>query len=702
IDDKVAKVLELVKNKTEGRKRGDTSTKDSELVELIVDFHRQYKILHELYDNLRGEVQEQVQCKDKERCSSASSSDSESFFSVDGASARSSPRNDILQTFRDDIKQKNEISFLEATDLRSRLTSLNEEKEALYLEYMASLSKIQKSEKIIQDLKTEASQTGGINQKLMKECTQLKEILSDREKELLSLTKANQSHDSIVPAQIKELERQISSLRPDQKNLCNQKRELEERIEGLALEAKQLGEENSGLRAHVQNFRMEVDGLQNQKRKLEEQLLDKSKEASAEVNCVLDQVNVLQEKLQSLSGKNSDSETSLQKIIHKIPDVLAHIENWKEKLENKTVDLQRILEENEGLEGQVKGLEEKVISLCSQNREYEEKIRSKNQEANQLREEKEESEKQRMEKVEELSALQEKTEINILKKQLGSLETKKNQMDSRNEIEKKNLLERLTQIEKRNIELTSKIAENQTTLQGRDDVINELNKEITRSKLSFQIAEKKIEDNLDEFRKNIEDSLRILSRRIRVAEQLHLENKDVYFNTKEKYEQANTNLKQKVVTTEEAVKKMKEISLTVNSTLAGLDSVALKFEECSGNIMNRISKTSCEVLFAKDWMRRKSNAIKHVQEDIDTLLVQLDTKEGEILELREKVWKWEHKARDLEKTVTEREERLLVMEEEKREAIRQLCVWIDYHRSRGDYLKKVLHDVIASRSQRAT
>ena len=45
---------------------------------------------------------------------------------------------------------------------------------------------------------------------------------------------------------------------------------------------------------------------------------------------------------------------------------------------------------------------------------------------------------------------------------------------------------------------------------------------------------------------------------------------------------------------------------------------------------------------------------------------------------------------------------MLGMGEEKREAIRQLCVWIDYHRSRSDYLKKILSETTVVRSQRTS
>lgn len=64
-----------------------------------------------------------------------------------------------------------------------------------------------------------------------------------------------------------------------------------------------------------------------------------------------------------------------------------------------------------------------------------------------------------------------------------------------------------------------------------------------------------------------------------------------------------------------------------------------------------------------------------MKDDLDTLLAQLDGKETEILGLREKVWKLQNKVREVEKIVKQKEEGTLKsLGEEKREAIKQLCV----------------------------
>ena len=205
--------MKLITNKNQGNKDGN-STSDLELIEFVEDFHKQYQALYALYDNFRGEVKEKVQgLENKESSPSTSSSDSESYHSVDEASARSSPRHALIQRVRDDLKNKLETPSLELIDMRNKLNAISEEKEALHSEYTLALNKIQQSERIIDELRVEAAQTESTKQKLRNECTQLKEKLFERERELISLTRAHQVHESEISTQIKKLEHQVSSLK---------------------------------------------------------------------------------------------------------------------------------------------------------------------------------------------------------------------------------------------------------------------------------------------------------------------------------------------------------------------------------------------------------------------------------------------------------------------------------------------------------
>ncbi|CAK9143200.1 unnamed protein product [Ilex paraguariensis] len=485
------------------------------------------------------------------------------------------------------------------------------------------------------------------------------------------------------------------------------------------------------LMVQAKNLQLEVDSLCASKCELEERLLSETKKGSAQDKCLRDQVNDLQQELESLSRQKSELELQLKTKSQEVLECVCEAKNLKEKLARKSVDEQETLEEKEGFRMQVKDLESEVTSLCGQQSDLEEQMLIINHNVDQSRVEKEalhatisELERTLVGRTDEVAALQKKinvheddmspqiisliAQVNSLQQEVDLLQSEKSQLQLQLERQQKESSQSLTRIEKQKIKSTNKIADQHSIAKEIEGVTDKLNQEHRQTKGKFidskstlQIAEKKMEDMAEDFRKKFEDNLRILSRRIRVAEQLHAENKDWYRKTKENYEQEYRDLKERLTANEIAVRKIKDISLTANEMLTALDTVALKFEECSANFPNRISKVFCEVMFAKDWVTRKNQEIKHVKEDSDCLLVQLDDKEAEILVFREKVWKLEYKVRELEKMAKEKDEVMLGLKEEKREAIRQLCVWIDYHRSRSDFYKKMITEMNArTRSQR--
>ncbi|KAA8520925.1 hypothetical protein F0562_011598 [Nyssa sinensis] len=326
IDEKVTKIVKLVRNKNKQDKKDGNSRKDSQIVEFVQDFQKQYQSLYTLYDNLRGEVTEKVHGREEEGSSSSTSnSDSESYYSPVGIGGKTSPSKSEFKKVKANLKQKLETSHLEVTDLRNKLTSVTEEKEALNSEYMVSLSKIQESEEIIKCLRIEADQTESIKQKLMDESNQLKEQLAEKEKELLSLIKTHQAHESEASAQIMEFGSQVTSMKLELETLCTQKQELKEQIVRKATEARQVGDGNlvlktrilelemtskekedelsttvkkfednennlkskiEDLMAQVNNMQLEVDTLRTQKDELEKCVVCKSNEASAQVRSI--------------------------------------------------------------------------------------------------------------------------------------------------------------------------------------------------------------------------------------------------------------------------------------------------------------------------------------------------------------------------------------------------------------------------------
>ncbi|CAI9759358.1 unnamed protein product [Fraxinus pennsylvanica] len=681
IENKVGRILKLIKSVNQGNKENKMKKK-SELFQRIEDFHRKYLSLYSLYEDLRGEVRKKVNSSDDDS-SSTSTSDSES-----DDSPNDSTRNDITSEDLEEVVLKDKLaSTVETIDLDSQSSfemSRDESRDNL------------------KDLEVQDEHTECVKRRAMDDSILLKEKLFEREEYLVDEGgKFVQRKD--------DLEGQASGLNPEIEALFAEKREVEERINCTLNEAKELKTKNSelvtqileleekcrqkdehfsiltktfeenerhyksrieGLTEQANSFKLEMNILHTQKGELEQQV----QEGSSRVEDLMKQVNFLQQDLETTRNQKVELELELKKKLKEASKYLNQIEILNEKL----TKLQSIIEEKECLKLQLRDLELDVQSLNTKKNDLEEKIVPIKEEAYQLRVEKEELQKTFSGLQRDL--LKKENELNKLENDLDALQSEKNRLELDLEVEKQNSAICISNMEKKNNQLTDKLHE-----------IREEHKQ--QSKSSFQMAERKIEEMAEEFRKQFEDNLRIMSRRIRVAEQLHAENKDCYLKTKEIYEQENKELEERYGKAEVGFKNMKELSLTAKDMLNSLDTVGLKFEECTANFLNRISKVSCELKFTKDWVRRKNKAAMHLKDDLNCLLSQMDEKEAEILVFRERVWKSENKVRELEKMNKHHEDGMLVMQEEKREAIRQLCVWIDYHRSRSDYYKKILTEV---------
>ncbi|CAA0812111.1 Unknown protein [Striga hermonthica] len=445
----------------------------------------------------------------------------------------------------------------------------------------------------------------------------------------------------------------------------------------------------SDLEAQAKNVQLELDSMKDRKAELERRVLEETEKSASLVKGLTEQINSLKNILANANTQKSELITELDKKSKEKTECLILINNLKNE---SSMNEQKLSKEKEGLKAHAHDLELKIHSLLSTKTELEDQIKKLTQEASQSLAEVSRSHRSLSEKENELSTERKKlTDFqNITSAKTKSLEDEtkslKNDLESiKNE---KNHLHTIIESLQKNAHLL------QTEL-DRETGENSQNKSKLEklSKSNFQIVERKVEDLLEEFRKQLEDKYRILSRRIRVAEQLQVENKEWYHKTKEAYEQQNKDLKARAERNEIELKSIKDMTLTANKVLTSLDSVALNFEECSANFLNRISKASCELKFAKHWAMRKNKAVLHVRDEMDCLLAQLDDKEKEILVVRERVWKSENKVRELEKMVKEKEDTMLGLKEEKREAIRQLCVWIDYHRGRSDYYMKMLSEL---------
>ncbi|KAJ0445885.1 hypothetical protein HanLR1_Chr17g0647691 [Helianthus annuus] len=400
-----------------------------------------------------------------------------------------------------------------------------------------------------------------------------------------------------------------------------------------------------------------------------------------------------EQELESLRIRNEESEFELGEKTREALVSVEMLESLTEKLQQKTENEAGLVEERDGLKRHVKDLEIIIESINDENR------MSKNENENQrgtiseLREKLEEKDSRisaleleiegvEMDLSDKVKSLEQKDKsLEIDKMEIAELREKLQEKDS----QIKDLSNKIKSLEIDKMELEGKNDDLVASLEQRDMEVNKSNNEAYSS---FRSTVKKMGEMVDEFRKKSEDSFRILGRRIRVAEQLHNETREWYEKTREQNEQDRKDC-------ELALHSIKIIMSMVSDTLSVSETFGLRFVECCEAFTNRVSKVSCEINYVKDWMKRKNAALVQLKQDFDEHVVQLDEKESEILVSRQKVLKLKSKLRDLEKTVKEDDEKIIVLKEEKREAIRQLCVWIDYHRGRSDFFKKTCSELVA-------
>ncbi|CAA3010253.1 intracellular transport USO1-like [Olea europaea subsp. europaea] len=412
-----------------------------------------------------------------------------------------------------------------------------------------------------------------LEERMSKEAKELKRKNSELEGQILELEAISEQKDDHFSALTKTLEE-------------NEKGYMS-RIESLEAQAKE--------------SQLQINNLQTQKGDLEQLLLCKTEEGSSRTEDLMKQVNFLQLEGETMRSQKAELELQLEKKVKETSDYLIQIEDLNENLRKQTLNEQWIIEEKKGLKLQVEDLQLDVNSL--------------NNEVHQSRIEKDELQRKFSELQTDLSNKENQLSSQIasfdehvkyLNTELDALQNERNRLTFELETVKQNSSINIFEIEKKNVELTEKIVE-------QEDIVSKIKDEQKQqSKSNLQMAERKIEELAKDFRKQFEDNLRILGRRIRVVEQLIAENKEHYLKMKEEYEQENKELKERSGRTEVDVK---ELSLIVNDMLKSVDTVRLKFEERNTNFLNRISKVSCDLQFAKDWVMRTNKAAMQLKDD---------------------------------------------------------------------------------------
>lgn len=677
------KILKITSDINHGNKERNLRRK-SEAIELIQDFHKQYEKLYILYENLREKVKKSIDGED-DNFSPARDLDSESnYYAEDLNGGNDEVSNGSCS--RDEC---------ETSDVEDTMTCSSVVTKLMHSEPGSPFGRSPGLGDILRDLELHREKAGKTSHML---------------------------------AEIKYLEAQLDALKVEVSTLCKDKRRLEEEVEWKSNEAVETQEKISGLEAQImemeaanneqerifssfskqfvgdkqhyvsriqdleaqaQGMQLEMNSLKHEKDELEGRLLDETNQYSSQVEGLMDQVSSLQQELETVNGQKAELKLQLEKQSEEISECVLQMEALRNEL---SLSEQQTAEDKERLTAKVHDLESEIESLSSTKSDLKEQIKKMNHEASESDLEKENL----LEQVSELQREIDHTE-NVLSTEQNMFKDYQAMMSA-----KMKSLEEAVESLKSELET---LENERNSLQNDKELLQaELEKEkeqsaLTKShlekvaKTNFNNVERKIEEMAVEFRKQFEDQYRLLSRRIRVAEQLQAENKEWYRKTRDAFEQGNKDLKKMTARTASELKNVKDLSLAANDLLTSIDSNAFKFEECTANLQDRISKASCEINFAKQWAMSKNKALSDMKDDLDCLVVQLDDKEAKILASTEKVWKLENKVRELEKIIEDKADEMLVLTEEKREAIRQLCVWIDYHRGRSDFYKKLLSDM---------
>lgn len=154
MEEKKEKIIKLIKSEQQEGSKGKTES----LEELVEDYHKQYESLYDDYHHLTGEMNKNVYGKNGDKGkSSTSSSDSESDKDSSSKRSKNGKSKKEIERVTSELQLKLEATNHEIDDLRKKLATAEDYKEAVRLESTKTLDKLRHAEKSIEDLKAEAT-----------------------------------------------------------------------------------------------------------------------------------------------------------------------------------------------------------------------------------------------------------------------------------------------------------------------------------------------------------------------------------------------------------------------------------------------------------------------------------------------------------------------------------------------------------------
>lgn len=510
---------------------------------------------------------------------------------------------------------ENSDYLMKVQNLEKELAKRIEDHQKMQLEMERSRDHINTHNSDINDLQAKKDELEKQISSGDQENEQLRQELQGRESKLLVLERTLKDRDDKLENIESDKSAQIANLKAE----VNRLEELHSKI-NLEDQVK----DNDSLQGKILGLEMMVTKQEDEISALQKMVQDRGKHTSVRISFLNTQ---LEDLLKKLSNKENvqlgwdDQFLSFQKKLEdKEDEESAQISTLTVQINHLVEELQLKINREKTLQGKISNLETAMTGH--------------QQEASLLREQLEDKERDASAREAALA-----TAITRLNEELAN---------------KEKTQEKLAQMENHISEQTKMIADQQRILKQQEDTIFQLRVDCKQIKGRFlQAAERKMDETAEEFRNFFDAKLRILSQRIRVAEQLHGENKDGFKKIQERCEQEHSGIE----------KKFNEYYELISSNRAAITKV---YEAANEMAMTMISLI----------MKKLEEHMNKEEESGNSLL--------------KAMYELERKVGELQAVVEEKEAGIARLGKEKVEAIKQLSMSIDYHHSRCDRLIEVL------------
>nr|XP_027083934.1 COP1-interactive protein 1-like [Coffea arabica] len=277
-------------------------------------------------------------------------------------------------------------------------------------------------------------------------------------------------------------------------------------------------------------------------------------------------------------------------------------------------------------------------------------------------------------------------QVKNLRQERDSLQSEKSQLELQMERRIEDFSANLAQAEDQNSELANQghrdkddrdVEESQKIYESKNQTVNELEEVIEDLKRELEMKVDEISTLVENVR-TLEVKLRLANQKIRVTEQLLTENEESYKSKEEKLHNEQALL-------EEGYSR-KTMAIWSPRIYEILNEFKLRDEKEHGLVLT-------------EKVGDMEKSLQKGEDEKISLVKSLKGLEEKLGQLEKVVKEKDEMLGELEQKIKSKDDGISELGEEKREAIRQLCIWIDYHRNRYDDLKEMISKTSPARRQ---